>query len=51
MLVTSCDPLRIFVYKEGLARFATTAYADPSQSNLVSGERIFFTEECNNPGT
>lgn len=34
VLVTSCDPLRIFVYKEGLARFATTAYADPSQSNL-----------------
>ncbi|KAM6451327.1 tubulin polyglutamylase TTLL6 isoform 1-T1 [Liasis olivaceus] len=34
VLVTSCDPLRIFVYKEGLARFATSMYSDPSQSNL-----------------
>ncbi|XP_069490697.1 tubulin polyglutamylase TTLL6 isoform X6 [Ambystoma mexicanum] len=34
VLVTSCDPLRIFVYNEGLARFATTCYSDPSQSNL-----------------
>uniref|UniRef100_G1KFB6 Tubulin tyrosine ligase like 6 n=1 Tax=Anolis carolinensis TaxID=28377 RepID=G1KFB6_ANOCA len=34
VLVTSCDPLRVFVYKEGLARFATSAYSDPSQSNL-----------------
>ncbi|XP_061446329.1 tubulin polyglutamylase TTLL6 isoform X1 [Rhineura floridana] len=34
VLVTSCDPLRIFIYKEGLARFATSAYSDPSHSNL-----------------
>ncbi|XP_042333598.1 tubulin polyglutamylase TTLL6 [Sceloporus undulatus] len=34
VLVTSCDPLRVFVYNEGLARFATSAYSDPSQSNL-----------------
>nr|XP_032647336.1 tubulin polyglutamylase TTLL6 isoform X1 [Chelonoidis abingdonii] len=34
VLVTSCDPLRIFVYSEGLARFATSAYSDPSHSNL-----------------
>ncbi|XP_066485363.1 tubulin polyglutamylase TTLL6 [Tiliqua scincoides] len=34
VLVTSCDPLRVFVYKEGLARFATSAYSDPSHSNL-----------------
>uniref|UniRef100_K7FG17 Tubulin tyrosine ligase like 6 n=1 Tax=Pelodiscus sinensis TaxID=13735 RepID=K7FG17_PELSI len=34
VLVTSCDPLRIFVYNEGLARFATSAYSDPSHSNL-----------------
>ncbi|XP_009696513.1 PREDICTED: tubulin polyglutamylase TTLL6, partial [Cariama cristata] len=33
VLVTSCDPLRIFVYKEGLARFATMRYIDPSSRN------------------
>ncbi|XP_010141021.1 PREDICTED: tubulin polyglutamylase TTLL6, partial [Buceros rhinoceros silvestris] len=34
VLVTSCDPLRIFVYNEGLARFATMRYIDPSSKNL-----------------
>ncbi|XP_010083998.1 PREDICTED: tubulin polyglutamylase TTLL6, partial [Pterocles gutturalis] len=34
VLVTSCDPLRIFVYKEGLARFATMRYINPSSRNL-----------------
>ncbi|XP_072502248.1 tubulin polyglutamylase TTLL6 isoform X2 [Notamacropus eugenii] len=34
VLVTSCDPLRIFVYKEGLARFATTSYSNPCSDNL-----------------
>lgn len=31
--VTSCDPFRIFVYKEGLARFTTEPYEEPTQSN------------------
>lgn len=34
VLVTSCDPLRIFVYKEGLARFATTPYTDLTNLNM-----------------
>ncbi|XP_042659878.1 tubulin polyglutamylase TTLL6 isoform X2 [Tyto alba] len=34
VLVTSCDPLRIFVYEEGLARFATMRYIDSSSRNL-----------------
>ncbi|XP_048645532.1 tubulin polyglutamylase TTLL6 isoform X5 [Marmota marmota marmota] len=34
VLVTSCDPLRIFVYKEGLVRFATTSYSYPCTDNL-----------------
>lgn len=39
VLVTSCDPLRIFVYKEGLARFATMRYIDPRRRNLVKKNR------------
>ncbi|EPQ08937.1 Tubulin polyglutamylase TTLL6 [Myotis brandtii] len=34
VLMTSCDPLRIFTYKEGLARFATTSYSHPCTDNL-----------------
>jgi len=33
-LVTSCDPFRIFVFKDGLSRFATLKYTDPSNSNV-----------------
>ncbi|XP_046559027.1 LOW QUALITY PROTEIN: tubulin polyglutamylase ttll6-like [Haliotis rubra] len=32
-LITSCDPLRIFVFKDGLARFATKKYVEPSAGN------------------
>lgn len=36
VLVTSCDPLRIFVYEDGLVRLATTKYTDPTNNNVVS---------------
>ena len=29
VLITGLDPLRIFVYEEGLARFATEEYKPP----------------------
>ncbi len=32
-LITSLDPLRIYIYNEGLTRFATKPYALPTKSN------------------
>ena len=36
VLVTSCDPLRVYVYKDGLGRFATVPYREPTCGNIVS---------------
>ena len=33
-LVTAADPLAVYLYDEGIARFATTKYAAPNKSNL-----------------
>uniref|UniRef100_A0A0A9ZGF3 Tubulin polyglutamylase TTLL6 n=1 Tax=Lygus hesperus TaxID=30085 RepID=A0A0A9ZGF3_LYGHE len=33
-LVTSCEPLRLYVYNEGIARFATRKYEEPNESNF-----------------
>ena len=35
-LVTCVDPLTVYVYEEGIARFATTRYQKPTASNLAS---------------
>ncbi|XP_076224308.1 tubulin polyglutamylase TTLL13-like isoform X3 [Nomia melanderi] len=32
-LITSCDPLRVYVYNDGLARFATSRYKEPNGHN------------------
>ncbi|XP_041134197.1 tubulin polyglutamylase TTLL7-like isoform X2 [Polyodon spathula] len=34
ILVTSCDPLRIFLYNDGLVRMGTEKYHPPSDTNL-----------------
>lgn len=34
VLVYGIDPLRVFVFREGLARFATEEYQGPQKSNL-----------------
>ena len=34
VLLAGIDPLRIYVYKEGMARFATEPYKPPNQQNL-----------------
>lgn len=34
VLVAGCDPLRIFVHRDGLARFATEEYEPPHNSNI-----------------
>ncbi|XP_034049570.1 tubulin polyglutamylase ttll6 isoform X2 [Thalassophryne amazonica] len=34
VLVTSCDPFSILMYKEGLARFCTTKYNEPTRGNV-----------------
>ena len=34
VLVAGCDPLRVFIHKEGLVRLATEAYVFPTSTNL-----------------
>ena len=34
VLVAGIDPLRLYLFKEGMARFATHPYEGPSFSNL-----------------
>lgn len=36
VFLASVYPLRIFIYKEGLARFATEEYKAPNRDNLDS---------------
>ena len=35
VLVTSCDPLRVHLFRDGLLRMATEKYTPPNEDNLV----------------
>lgn len=35
VLLAGCDPLRIFIHEEGLARFATEEYKAPNVENMA----------------
>ncbi|RKP20609.1 TTL-domain-containing protein [Rozella allomycis CSF55] len=48
VLITSCDPLRIFLYKEGLGRFATESYKEPNYFNL---NKNFDRDSTENKGS
>ena len=34
VLLAGCDPLRVYLFNEGLARFATEDYEIPTRDNL-----------------
>lgn len=34
VLVTSCDPLRVFLFNDGLVRMSTEKYQNPSETNI-----------------
>ena len=34
VLLAGCDPLRIYIFNEGLGRFATEEYEPPARDNL-----------------
>lgn len=47
VFVASCDPLRIFLFPDGLVRLATEPYRDPDFSNIVCSYfllSIYFLE-------
>lgn len=52
VLVLSVDPLRIYLFKEGLARFSTAEYKAPTKKNL-SNHYMHLTNyaiNCRNKG-
>lgn len=45
-LVTSCDPLRAFIYNNGLVRLGTEEYQEPHESNIVINFTSFVVKSC-----
>ena len=50
-LITSVDPLRVYVYKDGLARFCTEPYEEPNQKNLGESYRFLTNYAVNKTNT
>ena len=44
VLITSCDPLRIFLFNDGLVRMSTEKYCNPNDSNVVRKNYILLQE-------
>ena len=42
VLVTSCDPLKFFLFNDGLLRMSTEKYTAPTDSNLVGHLSLFI---------
>jgi tubulin polyglutamylase TTLL6/13 len=41
-LIMGCDPLKIFLYKEGMGRFCTETYQAPTEDNMVRSDQIVY---------
>ena len=54
VFVNSIDPLRIYIYKDGLTRFGYQPYQQPSRENMnnilihLTRRCEFYDDECNN---
>ena len=44
VLVTSCNPLRVFLFSDGLLRMSTERYVAPSESNMVRRLRCYLCQ-------
>ncbi|KAJ8305797.1 hypothetical protein KUTeg_016342 [Tegillarca granosa] len=45
VLITSCDPLRVYLFKDGLVRLSTEKYLPPDEQNLVNRSPSFGIDE------
>ena len=46
VLITSCDPLRVFLFNDGLVRLATEKYMAPQENNIVSKNAVGSFSFC-----
>jgi tubulin polyglutamylase TTLL7 len=46
-LITSCDPLRVFIFNNGLIRMCSKKYVIPTPKNAVCFNKIYFNTNQN----